>query len=388
VLELADEQGEFCGRLLANLGAGVIKVEPPGGSPTREIGPFLGDEPDPEKSLYFWHYNLGKRSVSLDLETAEGQLAFKELARSADVVLETTPKGYLEARGLGYDELSVDHAGLVFASISPFGRSGPWADFHGSDLVHLALGGQMMYCGYDPDINGDYDTPPIAGQMWQAYHMASDHATIGVLAALLNRDITGLGQRVDVPIHQVVATNTETDVPQWIYARNPTNRSTTRAAPTKDGRFLYTFYFPLVGSAGHDRQVAFLDSYGMAGDLADEKYKDADYRAVPDVDTHLNAFVSRFIKRYKFEGPWHEAQKAGLLWVPMRKPEENLGDPHYSERQTFAEVDHPELGQSFRYPVGRWHSDQASWTAGPRAPFNGEHTAEVLAELSQQMGTE
>ena len=141
-----------------------------------------------------------------------------------------------------------------------------------------------------------------------------------------------------------------------------------------------------MGSAGHDRQVAFLDSYGMAGDSAAEEYKDAGYRARPDVDTHLYAYVNRFIRKYKFEGPWKEAQKAGLLWVPMRRPEENLDDGHWSERQTFAEVSHPEVEQSFRYSVGRWYSDEATWAAGPRAPLVGEHTAAVLTEVAEWSG--
>ena len=221
VVELADEQGEFCGRLLASLGADVIKVEPPGGSATRRIGPFAGDEPGPDRSLYFWHYNLGKRSVVMDLESEAGRADFRALARTADVLLESCPVGYLEERSLGYNDLAAGHPELVYASITPFGPTGPWAGYLGSDLVHLALGGQMTYCGYQPGIDGEYDTPPIAGQMWQAYQMAGDNMAIGVLGALLSRRRTGVGQRVDVSVHQVAACNTELDVLHWIYARKP-----------------------------------------------------------------------------------------------------------------------------------------------------------------------
>ena len=382
VVELADEQGEYCGRVLASLGADVVKVEPPGGSPTRMIGPFAGDEVDPERSLYFWHYNLGKRSVVLDLDDEAERERFRTLLDSADVLLESCPLGYLEERGLGHDELLARNPRLVHASITPFGRTGPWAEYQGSDLVHLALGGQMMYCGYDPDISGEHDTPPIAAQMWQAYHMAGDHASIGIMAALLNRDMTGEGQRVDVAIHQVVACNTEFDVVNWIYLRLPMSRSATPMSRTKDGRGLYTLWAHPPG--GFPRIVAMLDAYGLADDLHDEKYLDPAYRFQPDVMAHIQALVDRFVAKYKFEGPWHEAQAEAILWAPMRKPEENLDDENWAMRQTFAEVSHPEVDESYRYLVGRWYSAQAEWSAGPRAPLVGEHSDAVMGDLARE----
>jgi crotonobetainyl-CoA:carnitine CoA-transferase CaiB-like acyl-CoA transferase len=375
VVEVADEQGEYGGRLLASLGAEVIKVEPPGGSPTRWLGPFADDEVDPERSLYFWHYNLGKRSVVLDLDDEGDQARFAELVEGADVLLESCPLGWLDERGLGFDALSARNPSLVQCSVTPFGTSGPWAGYQGSDLVHLALGGQMMYCGYGRDIHGEHDTPPIAAQMWQAFHMAGDHAAIATMAALLERDLSGQGQCIDVPIHQVVATNTELDVPNWIYLRNPMSRSATPMSRTKDGRGLYTLWAH--PPDGFGRIVALLDEHGLADDLADEKYLDPMYRFQPDVMAHIQALVDRFVSRYRFEGPWHEAQAEAILWAPMRKPEENLDDENWAMRQTFAEVEHPERGESYRYLVGRWYSEQATWTA-VRAPHLGEHTDLVL----------
>src|SRR5262249_47813393 len=121
VLELGDEQGEYCGRLLAGLGADVIKVEPPGGSSSRRIGPFYQDEPDPEHSLFFWQYNLGKRSVALDLEKPEARERFLDLVASADVILDSTPRGYLDRLGLGQEALRARFPALLFARLSPFG---------------------------------------------------------------------------------------------------------------------------------------------------------------------------------------------------------------------------------------------------------------------------
>ena len=139
VLEIGDELGEYCGKVLAGLGADVVRVEPPGGEPTRMYGPFYHDKPDPDRSLYFWHYNLGKRSVVLDLDVAEGREQFARLAGEADVVLDCRPRGYLAERGIGYEELSVANPRLIWARITPFGDTGPWADYAASDLslIHI-----------------------------------------------------------------------------------------------------------------------------------------------------------------------------------------------------------------------------------------------------------
>ena len=246
VLELADELGEYAGKVLAGLGADVVKVEPPEGESTRRYGPFLADEQDPDRSLCFWHYNFGKRAVTLDLDSGLDRQRFVELAKRADVILETRPRGYLEDRGLGFDDLSTLAPGIIVARISPFGDTGPWKDHHGSDLVHLALGGVMMNCGYDPDPSGFYETAPVAPQMWQAYHIAGEMMAMGIIAALFHRMRTGEGQYLSGAVHEAVAKQTETDLPNWIYSRLAHNRQTCRhsrpnpdaaaISQTKDGK--------------------------------------------------------------------------------------------------------------------------------------------------------
>jgi len=222
VLELADETGEYAGRVLAGLGADVVKVEPPEGEATRRIGPLRGDVSSPEESLHFWHYNFGKRSIVVDLDSPDGQEAFLRLASAADIVLDARPRRYLADRNLGFDRLRSANPRLIHLRISPFGDTGPWADFKGSDLVHLALGGVMMKCGYDPDSSGRYDTPPIAPQMWQAYHIAGEMSVIGLLGALAHRLRTGEGQQLSLSIHEAVSMNTEVDLPNWIFLGSAT----------------------------------------------------------------------------------------------------------------------------------------------------------------------
>src|SRR5882672_2501015 len=230
VVELADEQAEYCGLTLAGLCADVVNVEPPGGSPTRRIGPFYGDREDPEGSLFFWQYNRGKRSIVLDLHRKEDSERFRSLLTTADVLLESTPRGELDGLGLGADALTKRFPTLIAARVSPFGDEGPWADFKASDLIHLALGGVMMNCGYDPAPGGAYDLPPIAPQMWHAYHVAGEQLAFSIIAALLFRFRTGRGQRLSCAVHEAVAKSTEVDLMSWVMRRSLVMRQTCRHA--------------------------------------------------------------------------------------------------------------------------------------------------------------
>ncbi|MCC7271367.1 MAG: CoA transferase [Alphaproteobacteria bacterium] len=395
VVEIADELGEYSGLLLAGLGAEVIKVEPPGGAPTRRIGPFYGDAPDPERSLYFWHYNRGKRSVTLNLDGAEGRAALLRLLADADVLVDTSCGRVNAALDLDRDALRARFPRLVPARITPFGDSGPWKDFKGSDLVHLALGGVMSNCGYDPDPTGRYDVSPIAPQVWHAYHIAGEQLAIGIVAALLFRRESGAGQDVSVAVHEAVSKNTELDLMAWVMRRVPLWRLTCRHAAevpgrvpaighTKDGRWFMTY---LGGAKDELSLFGFLEKYGMQADLQKPgEGTNLKARAIPGSSTaderraHIFEVMHRFIRSFRYEDmPWKEAQDAGLLWAPLRKPHENALDEHWLSRGTFTDIEHPELARSFRYVTSKWLSTATSWQVGRRAPTPGEDTADVLA---------
>ena len=399
VLELADEQGEYLGRSLAGMGADVVKVEPTGGEGTRSYGPFYGDEPDLERSLYFWQYNLGKRSVSLDLDSVEGQQSFARLAAATDVIIDTRPRGYLERRGLGADQLRAVNPRVVYVKITPFGEDGPWADYAASDLVHLALGGMMINSGYDPLPDGTYDTPPIAPQMWHAYHITGEMAAMGVLAALAFRHRTGLGQRFSLAVHDAVAKNTEVDIPDWYtrgrdhYRRTAIHSVTgegggfssiSNLARTRDGRwqFPYRAYGWLNGFVdGWPGTLAILKKYGMEVDLGDEKYEDLEYRTQLSVAMHIDSVMDRLVAALPFSAElWREGQAQGMPWAAIRKPEENVGEDHWTMRKTFANIEHPEHGRSFTYLASKWVDSESNWVVDRRPPILGEHTSEVEAE--------
>ena len=395
VIELADEKAEYCGLTLAGLGADVVKVEPPGGNPTRRIGPFYQDKQDREGSLFFWQYNRGKRSVELDLAKAVDLAKFRALLAGADILLETTPKGELDKLGLGAKALEDTYPALIHARVTPFGDDGPWSDYKASDLVHLALGGVMMNCGYDPAPGGAYDLPPIAPQMWHAYHIAGEQLSMAILAALMYRFRTGKGQQVSCAIHEAVAKCTEVDLMTWVMRRSPIMRQTCRharesisphptIAHTKDGRWVMAN----LGNHPDDgkRLIALLDKYGIESGLTAETA--APGRAgrfvpgtAPDTskrDQSLEA-VARFVRAFTYENvPWREAQAAGMLWAPLRKPHENAVDPHWLKRGSLTDVAHPELGKSFRYATSKWVATGTSWTAGRCAPRLNEDAANVF----------
>ncbi len=384
VLQYTDEQGDYTGKLLQGLGADVVMVEPPGGSPSRRIGPFADDDPTAENSLFHWHYNVGKRSVVLDLTTPAGKESFKRLAAASDVLLESMPPGQMADLGLAYDDLKDSAPGLVYASISPFGQTGPWRDYKSSDLVHLALGGEMNYTRYGPRLDGTYDTPPIAGQMWQSFHFAGDYAVHAILAALTHRMDSGRGQQIDVSIHHVMSNSTETDFPSWLYQHldiAPQTSVAMQASPTREGRYAVATALAGMGwGPTWNDVVGFLREFDMVDDLDDAKYEDPAYRMSPDVQQHLAEVLNRVTAATPMEEIWHAGQRHGLLWAAVRKPEENLTDAHWLARDTFGEVDHPELGRTLTYPVSRWYSPEVPWQAGTRAPRIGEHTDEVIKE--------
>ncbi|ETX07458.1 CaiB/BaiF CoA transferase family protein [Candidatus Entotheonella palauensis] len=385
VLELTDEKGQFCGKLLGDLGADVIKIEPPGGEVTRTIGPFLDDIPHLDRSLSFWHYNTSKRGITLNLETEDGRQLFRHLASNADVILETFHPGYLPALGLGYDDLSASNPGLVMCALTPFGQSGPWRDYATTDLLHMAAGGQMASCGYDEsDVP---DAPPIAPGGGNAWHMGCNYAYVGIMAALVYRSVTGHGQYIDASIHDACALTTEAAIPTYIYRGEGVIRQTGRhhaAQPTapaqfrsKDGKYVLALVAGRLTPKYIKDLTELLDSYGMAGDLKDPKYQDPEVIEA-NAGHIINDLVANFIASLPQEEVYHAAQSRGFTWGAVYTPEELLDDGHLQDRGFWKEVEHPELGRRFIYPGEPAIYNGAPWRISGRAPLVGEHNRDVF----------
>ena len=198
-LDLTEGGFNWCGKLLADLGADVIKIEPPGGSPTRKIGPFIddGNDRNTDSSLFWAAYCANKRSVALDLESEDDKARFAELARNADFLIESFKPGYMASLGLGYDDLAPSNPALVYTSITPYGQTGPYAQHDAPDLVAWSMGGMQYICG-------DKDRPPVRIGAPQAELHAAGQAAAGTMAAFWHRQQTGQGQQVDVSMQLAV----------------------------------------------------------------------------------------------------------------------------------------------------------------------------------------
>jgi crotonobetainyl-CoA:carnitine CoA-transferase CaiB-like acyl-CoA transferase len=385
VLELADEKGQFCGKLLADHDADVIKIEPPGGCGVRRVGPFLDDVPHPDRSLTFWYYNTSKRGITLDLERAEGARLFRRLAAGADVILETWAPGRLIELGLGYEALSTDNPGLIVCSLTPFGQTGPWRDYKSSDLVHMAAGGEMASCGYDEeDVPG---APPIAPGGGNAWHMGGHYAYMAIMAALVHRTVSGEGQYIDVSIHEACALTTESAIANYIYRGETLKRHTGRhhspgPAPrtqfcAKDGRYVNALVSGRLNPGYMKELAAFLGAYGMAADLDDPKYQDP--KVIEASTSHIiDQVVANFIASLPAEEVYHAAQERGFTWAAVRAAEDLAEDAHLGDRGFWKTVDHPELGRSFVYPGEAAIFSASPWRISCRAPLVGEHNVEIL----------
>ena len=388
VLELADQKGEFCGKLMADLGADVVKIEPPGGETTRSVGPFLDDIPHPNRSLSFWHYNTSKRGVTLDLESDEGRALFRRLASTADVVLETFAPGYLASLGLAYDALSTADPKLIMCSLTPFGQSGPWRDYQSSDLLHMAAGGQMASSGYDDsDVS---DAPPIAPGGGNAWHTGAHYAYIAIMAALVHRTVSGEGQYIDASVHDACALSTESAVASYIYRDEVVIRQTGRhhaARPTprtqyrtKDGKYVNALTGGRLDPAYVQILAEWFDGHGLADDLMDERYRDPE--VIAENARHIvEEVLANFIANRTAEEVYHEAQERGFPWGAVRAPDELLSDPHLEDREFWVQVEHPELARTFIYPGSGAIFNGSPWHISRRAPLVGEHNEEIFGGL-------
>ena len=371
VLDLAGPDGQYCGKLLADLGADVIKVEPPEGDPARRMAPFARDNADPESSLYFINYNTNKRSLTLDLTSGFGRRTFHRLVATADVLLENFTPGYLEDLRLGFKRLSQINRALVMTSITPFGQSGPHNGMAGSDLVAQAMGG-LMY------LQGDADSPPCAAPCDQASQLACLHAAYGTLAALHQRGETGRGQHVDVSMQEVIA-HVLFPIPQYANSGLILTRSGSSLglAPNdyyrcKDGLVSLSIVFP------HNWRV-FVEWTGK-GTLADPVWEDVNFRR-SNVDI-VEQYVSEFASGFTVEEFVTEAQEHHIAASPVNKLEDMVDSPQLESRGYFVKSEHPHIGEH-RYPGAPYRFDTTPWAIRRPAPLLGQHQDEILNELRE-----
>ena len=385
VLDLTDERGLLAGKILADLGADVVQIEPPGGNPARNIGPFYGDDPQPEKSLFWWAYAANKRSITLDLEQKGGQALLKKMVAEADFLVESFVPGYLDTLGLGYDLLAEINPKLVMVSITPFGQDGPYSNYQATDIVGMALGG-FMY------LTGDDDRAPIRISFPHFYlHGGAAGATAAMLAHTY-RITSGQGQYVDVSCQQAVA-KTLAHAPQiWdiegailkrmgVYRQTSGENRVRINWPCKDG---YVNYMVQGGSVAYSTRALLEwmkeDNFDTA-DLDIIDWEKMGYGAItPELMDQLGGPLGDFFKGHTRAELVQGSLDRRILLFPVATPSALQDHPQLEARGYFKELEHPELGATVQYPGAFVKSGDGGDIAGiyRRPPLIGEHNTVIF----------
>jgi crotonobetainyl-CoA:carnitine CoA-transferase CaiB-like acyl-CoA transferase len=385
VLDLTDEKGLYAGYLLGSLGADVIKVERPGGDAARNIGPFVHDIPDPEKSLFWLAYNANKRGITLNLEKDAGRELFRKLVLKADVVIESFRPGYLDELGLGYHDLAKVNPRIVLASISPFGQTGPRRDYKGSDLISWAMGGLLA-------VTGDSERPPVAiSHIPFAYLMAGCDAAWSATIAIYWRGVSGKGQNIDVSIQESVVRSGWTYYEAWKLIGKDEPRGSSRSLipgtdlflqvvwPAKDGYVRYRISTGGFGKNQNESMVKWLDEEGLADDfIRGINWLNYDWRSRSQAEIdRIHAYMGRLFPAKTRAELAAEALRRGIMLESVNTPADAFGHPQLQDRLYWQEVVHPELGMSMLYPGRSCLPSDTACGIACRAPHIGEHNRDI-----------
>lgn len=374
VLDLSGPEAVFCGKLLADYGADVVRLEPPGGDASRRRAPFAGDTPGAERSLYFLFYNTNKRSVTLDLQAEPGRDLFRRLVAGADVVLESFPVGYLDSLGIGYAALREINPGIVMASVTPFGQTGPWKDYQSTDLIALAASGFMQ-------ITGEPDGPPMRQGNEQSHFPGAQFAAASILAALYYRDFAGgEGQHIDVSLQESLITYYTDAHPAlaWMQlGENVTRVGATStlviplgAYPSADGWISAGIITP----REWDTLAQWIYEVTGNEEVLNDAYRGGNQDRAPFNDI-ITALVIDFTTRYSSEYLFHEGQRRNLVFIPVNTVSDLLADPQLEASNFWFGLEHPETG-TLQYPLGVFDSEEVSPSVNP-APALGQDNAAI-----------
>ncbi|HKS90518.1 MAG TPA: CoA transferase [Tepidiformaceae bacterium] len=398
IIEFTDFEGAYCGRLLADLGAEVIKVEPPGGGHQRHTPPFYSKLPAPDNSIAFWVHNTSKKSVVIDLESADGQSEAKQLILSADAVIEDNPVGWMAARGLGYDAIHAAKPSLVYVSITGFGQTGPHAGYAYTDIVGQAMGGIMTLAGDPAD-------PPNQLYGNQSDVSASIQAAQGAMLALLYAEATREGQLVDVSAQESLSMSQETAMMYWDFQKHNRTRTGSSGAlaialpglgeyEAADGHVF--LFVPAPAGAEFPVLVDWMRERGMQGQLDDEPYKslcdNLNYRFLTSIAGDparlaatmkdmqvIDEQLRQFVKSMPAVEMYEEGQRRRLLVGLVSTPRDIATNRQLRARNWFETIDFGD-GVEVEFPGAPYRlSETPAQISHP--PRLGEHSREVLAGL-------
>jgi benzylsuccinate CoA-transferase BbsE subunit len=387
VLEIASAAGQYCGKMFAELGADVILIEPPGGAATRGRAPFVGGMEggdNPVRSLSFTYFNTSKRSITLDLETDEGQSLFLELAACADVVIEGEKPGYLASLGCGFDALLSANPSLVLTSITAFGQTGPYCQYEAEDLIALATGGFLYLGGYP-------DSSPIGAYGNQAQAGGSMFGAVATMIALTHAETSGQGEHVDVSMQECMVLAMENAV--QFYDLEGIVRKRTAGAQRFAGTGVYAcrdgHVYMMAGGIGANRfwgrTLEWLAEEKVAGL---ERLQGEEWHQVPYLqsDEAKQIFMDVF-------GAWAMTKTKAYLYragqdrhVPaaaINTVADLVENEQLQARGYFVELDQPGWPHPVLMPGAPYQLEKTPWSLRSPAPLPGQHNAEVYASVKR-----
>jgi CoA:oxalate CoA-transferase len=363
VLDLSEDiAGPFCSKLLAGLGAEVIKVERPhSGDVSRRAGPSLGAAPHPEQSTLFLYLNTGKKSITLDVASQTGAAILRRLAQECDILVESFPPGYLDQWGLGYAALEHINPGLIYTSVTPFGQSGPYRDFKGSELIAQAMGGLMQTIGLP-----DREPLKIGGNA--ACYTIGISAFSATMIALYARDMQGDGQHVDISAMETMAVAQIHSSIHHQFGRTPTRRDSP-LVEAKDGWV----------SPGLERGVR-QDTWARVCELIGRPdLKENPAFSTPEArrehQQDLLAILSGWTATQPKEEIYHLFQELRSVAGYVATVDDLFTSRQLVARQFFQTIDHPAAGNAL-YPGAPFTIQEDPWRHA-RAPLLGEHNGEI-----------
>ena len=364
--------GSFCSKLLADQGANVIKIEPPGwGDQARHEPPFIGGEPHPDRSSLFLSFNTNKRGVTLDLQQAVGRDLLLRILADADVVIESYVPGFLDDLGIGYGVIQQTNPRATLASITYFGQTGPYRHYKGGDLVAQAVGG-FLYA-----VTGSADRPPMGTALDQMEITAARNGAIAIMVVLFQQRETGEGQHIDVSTMEAAVSTPSGLLHPYSFAGRIPKRGGSDGnvmdgmhLPTKDGEVTLT----TAGTGGRPMEAwaEFLEEPG----LTDPKFATRGSRM--ENWEELHALVAPKLAQWNNLDLMQETMARGLVVGLVQSPDQVVNSPHLAERGYFVELEHPEVGL-LKYPGPGFLMDGGN-PMEPRypAPRLGEHNTEIL----------
>ena len=361
----------YCTKLMADLGAEVIKVEEPGsGDESRRYGPFLNDEPDPEKSGLFLYLNTNKLGVTLNAKAKTGQKILKQLLKDADIFVENNSPQQMADLGLDYTNLKKINPSLIVTSITPYGQTGPYKDYKGYALNTAGLGGQTMR-------TGEPDREPLGPPLSQSYYQSGAMGAVGTMSAIFARKSTGEGQHVDISEAEVWATiHHGHGVHLGVFEGRKSIRSGHRTISIypwcilqcKDG------YMCMIAIQGFQWK-RFLEAMGTPEWMTDPRFRDRISVALEYAD-EMDALTEALIIGRTKDELFEICRRDQITFAPVRSIAEVANDPHFKERGYFVEKDRAKTGV-LKYPGAPYQLSKTPWKLNHPAPLQGEHNEEI-----------